>query len=1061
MLHGLQKLTIRRPVATAMFYLALVLMGIISLSNLEVNLLPDLEFPRLTVVTSYPNASPEETENLVTRPLSEAVGTVSGIQKITSESLEGLSFITLQFDWGTNIDFAAMEVREKTDLTAALLPEDASKSVVTRFDPSQAPFMELVVFSRRHKNDTNISAKSVDKDLRQFLKKEVKVYLDRIDGVAMARFSGGYKKEILIDVDQARLLSHGLSLDQISGALDTSNMNYPAGHIKVGGTDVLVRTLGEFKNVHDITRTIIGENEAGTPIYLASLAKVTDGYKERTGLARYSTKGKEGRECVTISLYKEAGKNTVQVADTLKAELAEIRKRFAKDLQIEIVYDESRFIRQSINNIGQSLLLGGVLSFLALVLILRNLRSPLILVSILPISLLCTFILMYFRDISLNMMSLGGLALGIGMLFDSGNVVLAAIERNLRAGLTPTLAALNGAREVSASITTAVLTTVIVFLPIVFLKGIVGVVFAEMALTITFSLLVSLVVSLTLIPMLSSLRPPLESEESEESTETNMDRSNISRRFERLFRRAEDVERRLERAYETKLDLFLKRPMIPLALVGGLFMGALLFLPFLERQFMPGVDTGEFTIEVKNTRGATLASTAELTGGIEAVIREHTEVEHILTNIGYEEDDILTRKGGDVGAHRATLRVIMPRDRELSAAELIAELRPRIKVRDEISVDFIESGDVISRILSPESRAVALELSGADLETLAELGENIKTYMSQIPGIVGVRTGMEEKSREYHINFNVLRMAETQLSNQEISAFLKTAIKGSVATRLRVSDQEIDMRLRYQKTDRNSLADVKAMRVRGRGAGGVYISELVDVQSKEGYAAIVRRASSRVNRITADLEKSANNQEARENLEDFVERVKLPEGYRISYGGEKENIERSFIELGLAFTLAAVLIYMLLAAQFESFLYPLLMMGTVPLVLIGIIPALTLSGKSLNVNSFTGIILLIGIVVDVAVLFYEYTLLRQKEGADLLTAVKDSGKIILRPVLMNNTTTLLGLLPVALQLGEGTEFQAPLAIAVIGGLLAAVLLALFVIPVIFYYVLKWNPQKTH
>lgn len=493
-MRSLQRLAIGRPVATAMFYLGVVLLGVLALSDLEVNLLPNLELPRITVVTAYENAAPEEIENLVTKPLAEAASSVGGLDKVTSESLEGVSFVTLQFSWGTNVDFAVMEVREKLDLVRGVLPEDAGRSIISRFDPSADPFMEVVFFAKSLPND---------KDLRHFLENEVKVYLDRVDGVAQVEFSGGYKKEIQVEVDAPLMNAYGLSLNEVGASMAASNLNSPAGSITVGDKDVLIRTLGEYRGIDDIRETVIGKNEQGVPVRLSDLATVRDGYEERTGLALYN-----GRECVVVSLRKEAGKNTVQVATDARKEIEAVRQIFRDEVDLAVVYDESRFVRQSIWNIAQALIMGGLLAFCILVLILRNLRSPVILLSVLPISVLATFLLMYTQGISLNLMSLGGLALGIGMLFDSGNVVLSSIERYSREGLSTKEAALRGAGDVSGSISAAVFTTVTVFLPIVFLQSVVGVVFAEMALTITYSLLVSLAVSLTLIPMLSSLRWP-------------------------------------------------------------------------------------------------------------------------------------------------------------------------------------------------------------------------------------------------------------------------------------------------------------------------------------------------------------------------------------------------------------------------------------------------------------------------------------------------------------------------------------------------------------------------
>ncbi len=1028
-MKAIQKFAIERPVTTAMFYLFLILLGLIALKDLEINLLPDLEFPRLTIVTTFPNAAPQEVENLITKPVSEAVGTVNGIEKITSESLEGVSFVTLQFSWGTRIDFAAMEVREKVDLIRGILPEEASKSVVSKFDPSQAPIQEIVFFP---------PSDAKEKDLRHFLKTEVKGYMDRIDGVALVQFSGGYQKEIQIDVDQTLMNAHNVTLSEMQDAIETSNLNFPAGHIQVGSSDVLIRTLGEYKSLKDIGKTIVSRNDSNVSVKLIDLATVKNGYRERKGVARHN-----GKECVVVSLFKEAGKNTVDVSKNIRTEMQRINKQFTGDFSYEIVYDEARFVQQSIDNISNELVSGGVLAFLSLILILRNLGSPLILLTVLPISVITTFLLMYFRNLTINMMSLGGLSLGIGMLFDAGNVVLAAIERHIENGVPPKEAALRGANEVAGSITSAVLTTIIVFLPIIFLKGIVGVVFSEMALSITFSLSVSLLVSLTLIPMLSSLR---------KKNSKGFDFQKF-----RFFQRIAGLEEKMDLVYAEKLSIAIKNPKLLFRIIFFLIVLVVFLLPFVEREFIPKVDSGEFKIEIQNTKGSSLESTSEVAQNIEEILLKEPDIQHVISRIGYDEEQILTRKGGDVGTHQAQIRVVLKEIRKLSTKALVQKLRQKIQIREDIRVNFISGGDILSNLLSPESRAITLELHGNDLSTLSSIGERIKNDISKISGIVDTKTSLEEKAREYHIQYDEDKLGTFNLTHETLSQYLKTAIKGSVVTRLRVSDIEFDVRLRFRESDRKSKDTLDQMMVKLPKGEIIHLTQVVTISQNDGFTSILRSGQSRINRITADVEGKKQN-EILDSLDSYIKSLKLPEGYKISFSGEKEGIEKSLKDLIFAFLLAVILIYMVLAGQFESLVFPLVMLGTIPLIMIGITPAMLLTGKSINISSFTGIILLVGIVVDNAALFYEYVEILEEEGRELQDAIVEAGKIVLRPIIMNNGTTLLGLLPVALELGEGTEFQSPMAIAVISGLITSVFLSLYLIPVLFFYLRKWQEK---
>ncbi|MBX7086643.1 MAG: efflux RND transporter permease subunit [Leptospirales bacterium] len=1028
-MRAIQRFCIARPVTTAMFYLGLILMGIIAFRDLKVNLIPDIEYPRVTIVTLYANTAPEEMENLITKPISEAVGTVSSIQKIQSESLEGVSFVTLQFGWGTNVDFAVMEVREKLDLIRGNLPQDAGRSVVTRFDPNQAPFMEIVFFSKGLGNPN---------DLRQFLKNEVKVYLERADGVAMVQFSGGFKKEVQVDVDSQALAAHHLSLPEIRESISSANLNFPAGHITVGSRDVLIRSLGEYKGVEDIKRTIVGRNQSGTPILLSSVAELRSGYGERTGLARYN-----GKECVIVSLYKEAGKNTVNVAANVRAEMAGIEKQFPREVEGDIVYDESNFITLSIQNLLREIVMGAILAFLALFIVLRNLRNPIILVTIIPTSIIATFIPMYFYGVSLNMMSLGGMELGIGMLLDSGNVVLTSIQRYTNTGLAPKEAALKGSAEVAGSVTSAVLTMVVVFIPIIFLKSVVGVVFAEMALTITVSTLVSLVVSLTLIPTLCSL--PMT-----RLTSVNLEKYEFVRRIGRF-------EAWLDGAYERRLQHFLNHPRKLFVPVGIMFLAACSLFPFIQRAFIPRVDTGEFTINVRATKGTTLGAMAEVAGAIEQQLQSEPEIEHVLSRVGYDEDALIATKTADVGTHLAQIRVFMRGDRSTTARALAERLQKQIQVRKDVDLYFVVKSDVMSGVLSPGSRGITLELAGDDLGTLQALGKHIRTDLEKIPGIVGIVTSMEDQSREYHVSFDDVQMATNSFTNTYLAEYLKTAIRGTVATKLHISDEEVDIRLRLREENRKTLEDIMELPLKSGENGTTYLSQLATLTPDKGYSSIIRSGPSRVNRITADIS-GADSNDVHDRIDSYIQKTKLPEGYKISYGGEKENIAKSFRDLMQSFCLSIVLIYMLLASHFESFTHPFIMLGTIPLIVIGVFPALILTGKSLNDSSFTGLILLLGIVVDNAALLYEYMEIMHAEGYELRESIVNAARIVLRPIIMNNGIAILGMLPVALEIGKGSEFQSPLAITVISGLFASAVLSLFIIPVLFFIQMRPKTQ---
>ncbi len=1017
-MRAIQSFAINRPVATTMFYLAVCLLGFLSFQRLEVSLLPRVEYPRLVVITRYPDAAPEEVENLVTRPLAEQVRTVGAVRKIFSESLEGVSVITLEFAWTAGLDRAAIETRDRLDLARGRLPEDVEKSIISRFDPSEEPFMELVVFARDMARP---------RELRGFTERNLKAYLDRIEGVALVELSGGETREIQLDVDHARLVAHGLTLPGVGEALRATNVSLPAGSIAAGDKDVLIRTVGRFNRPEEIAGAVVGWGANGTVIRFGQIGTVTAGYREQTGLARYN-----GRDAVLVALKRESGHNIVATARALRAEVELLQERFSREVEIRIVYDRARYTEAATNNIIQSLIVGGILAFLALLFILRNLHSPLILVSVVPVALLFTFIPMGLFGLSLNVMSLGGLALGVGMLFDSGNVVLAAIERHRRAGHSPGEAAGRGGAEVTGSVTVAVLTTVIVFLPVIFLESVIGVVFREMALTITFALLATIPAALTLIPMLAARDWP-----------------GASLELERYgpFRVAARLEERLETGYARSLRSLLARRALPVRWLILAGLPALLLVYFLEFEFVPPVDAGELTMDVELLRGTPLEGTVRQVSRIETVLAEKSNVAHVIVRAGSGPDQV--ERGGESGTHRARVRVLL--EEGASGRELVTSVRPRLEADIDGRVRFEPTGDVIGQLLATESSMVAIDVAGEDVAVLGEIGDQIAGKLRGVPGLSDVVTGLGERGREIHVIPDEARLAVYGVSNEYLARYLGTALRGEVVTTLRAGDEEIDVRLRAREADRAGLERVRSFEIRSEAGRDFLFSQMGIFKDTAGYTAIQRTGGARVNRVSARTDRPAF-----QEIDAIIAtaRASLPPGYQVTLAGERESMLGAFQELLFALGLAALLIYMLLAAQFESYRIAAVLMLTVPMIAAGIVPALVLTGKSFNVSSFTGVILLVGIVVDNAALLYEYAAKLRAEGLPVAVALENAGRIVLRPVLMNTGTTAVALIPAALEIGQGTEFQAPMAITLISGLAAAVVLTLFVIPVVLSWMLE-------
>ncbi|MCP5502778.1 MAG: efflux RND transporter permease subunit [Leptospiraceae bacterium] len=1004
-----------------MIYLAFGMFGIISLNDIKINLLPNLEFPRVTIITGFANSAPSEIENLITKPITETISTINGLEKVESESIEGFSFITAQFNNTKNINFAIMELRERIDLIRDILPQDASKSVISRYDPSKSPIIEIVFFAKGLSNK---------KDLRSFVNDNIKIFLDRVDGVAAVQLSGGDTKEIVVEVDPQRMYSYNLSLLDIKKQLDLNNRNFPAGQLPVGNRELLIRAIGEYRYISDIGEITVGLGKQSEPVYLKDLSRTYETYKEKTGKAKYN-----GKDCVIAYIHKESSKNTVEITREVRQAISDLQKRFHKDVEINVVYEEAEFIQAAINNLFQNLLIGTFLAFLALLIILRNFKSPLILLFVIPATLLPAFIIFKILGISLNLMSLGGIALGIGMLFDNSNVVLSGIERNLLTKQDYTDAIISGSSEVAKSIFSATMTTVIVFLPISFIKSFLGIIFSEMALAIVVSLLISFTVALTLIPLLAFL--------------FYKDRHKQKGKIEGVFNTLGNAETRMQDGYVKKLSFLISSPVPVFTVILVLFVASFLIMTQVKKEFVPSVDTSEFRIELKGPEGYTLESMEEIVSILENKLLSESIVKGIITNIGYDSDSVVGKSSKTSSTNVANIRVVLDKNKGTSTLTFINQFRKQLDFNKSISLGFFPGGDIISSLLSQNTGKLELLLIGDELEELKNIGKKIQGDLEKIEGIQDISSGMEARSKELKVSYDPLKLTRFNFSNSYVADYLKTATDGSIATKMKVAGYDVDIRLRFKKSKTDNLNKILQLKIQTKAEEPVEISQFATVREFDSLNVITRRGKSRVNVISIDYDKTKK-ASIEDSLDSLIANYSLPTGYTLKYSGEKENLNESVKELLFSFALASILIYMLLSAQFESLKYSLVMVCTIPLIFIGSFPALYFSGKSLNVSSFMGLILLVGVVVDNATLFYEYLQIYKEEGLALQVAILESSKTVLRPILMNNSTTILGLLPVVLGLGRGSEFQAPLGIVVVSGLISAAFFTLFLIPLLFY-----------
>ncbi|WP_411821940.1 efflux RND transporter permease subunit [Leptospira sp. 'Mane'] len=1023
MIEAIQRFILKRKVATSMFYGGFLIFGALSLRDIPISLLPNIEFPRLSIITTYSNASPAEMENLITKPISEIVGTIQGVVKVESESIEGYSFVHLSFKNGTDIHFSLVEVREKLDLIRDFLPQDASKPLISRFDPNKSSFMEVVFF---------VNGLSDDHSLRQFVEENLKVYLDRVDGVAAVQISGGHRKEVFIEIDPERMNSFRISPQDLRSLISINNKNYPAGQLPFGKKDLLVRAIGEYNSTIEVGNTIAFFNEGSGPVYISDFSNVKEQYLDRRGLARYN-----GKECIVAYIYKEPGKNSVQIAENVSNALSFIQTQFKKEVSLEVVYDESDFIKQSINNLFLSLIIGAVLAFLALLIILKNLQSPSLLLLAIPVTLFPSFLFFKFAGISFNMMSLGGLALGVGMLFDSSNVVLSAIERNLLLGKELTNAILDGGKEVATSILSATLTTIIVFLPITFLKSTLGIVFSEMALAIVVTLSMSLVVSLTFIPLAASFlyktRKTLNSKKS---------------KFQ-LY-----DEEKLIKGYHAFLKDIIANPNIYLLGMIALLVFSFTLIPFIQKEFLPKVDTGEFEMVVTLPRGTDLSTMSDFVSYLEGELLKDKQVARVVTNIGGEEENLKINPNAIVDPNKASLRVVLQEEKDIKTSDFISIFRKKLIIDPSYEISFNTRDNMLGDLLGRKKGNIEFLLIGNDLESIQEFGIKLKNRLLSKMSVLDVKLGMDTKNTEYHLKFNQVKMSRYGLTNAAVSTFVRIALKGLTSSSMKISGMETKIRIGMEEKYTDSLEKLKRLKIRTPSGENISLEQFVEIKEEKNLSSIMRRGNFRINPIQVTLDPKMIKAES--EIKSMIQSWKLPEGIKLQFAGEDEDMDSSFKEVIFSFLLALLLIYMLLSAQFESYSSSFLMLFSVPLIFIGTFPALILGGKSLNISSFMGFILLMGVVVDNASLFFEYYRLFLEEKKDRLSAILASSEAVFKPVIMNNTTTILGMLPIVFELGKGSEFQAPLGVVVVSGLFTSTLLSLFVIPLLFY---KFNKSK--
>jgi hydrophobic/amphiphilic exporter-1 (mainly G- bacteria), HAE1 family len=1012
--------SVERPVFTSMVVLIIIILGGIAFFRLPIDLMPDITFPTLSVSTSYGNASPEEVEELITRPIEQSMAAVPGVQSIDSESSSGSSNVRLSFAWGTNLEEASNDMRDRLDRVISALPDDASRPVLRKFDISATPIMML-----------GVTSELPPLQLRQLIDNQIQYRLERVPGVAAIFVRGGLEREIHVNLDPDKIKALRMPLDQIISAVRASNINLPAGSVISGNKEIIIRTPGEFNTIDELRNTVILERN-GSMITLGQIADVEDSWGKITRYTRINnTPG------VQISINKQSGTNTVAVA---KAVIKEIDKINADMPQISLipVMDSSVYIRRSINNVGMAAVLGGILAIFVLLLFLRNVKSTMIISTAIPISIIATFGLLYFSGFTLNIMTLGGLALGIGMLLDNSIVVLENIFRLREKGMDQKEAAIQGSSEVAAPIIAATITTLVVFLPLIFMRGMSGVMFKQLAYVIAFSILCSLVTALTIVPMLSSRMLTLSSK-SPVKTKSFKDK---------MFNVIGEYLVALENRYKNLLHLALNHRMITAVSAASLLGLSLLLIPLVGTELMPATDEGEIRVNVEMEIGTKLEITDAKMKQIEAIITKAVpELKNMISFTGGTGWSSATSNTGFIRMSLVSLS-----ERKRSSEEISQELRkllgglPGTKAR-------ITAGSSIMLFRRLQSDAGRLEIiiRGHDLAFASKLAAQIKKLIDTVDGVTDSNISRTTGTPEELVMVDRQKASELGLTVQQIARTLQIVLSGSSAGVYREDGKEFTILMQVTEDKKKSLDDVLNLTVTNSKGVPVVLKNVVSVKPGLGAVEIDRQNQERVTSVNANI----SGRDMGSIISDIRVRMRelaIPEDFAVVFGGDYEEQKSASRELLMSFVLALILVYMVLASQYESLRDPFVVMFSVPFAIIGVVLVLFLTKTTFNIQSYIGSIMLGGIVVNNAILLVDTTnQLRRSEGLGVREAIEEAGRRRLRPILMTASTTILGLMPMAIGMGEGGEAQAPLARAVVGGMLSSALITLIFVPVVYSY----------
>lgn len=998
--------SINRAVTTTMLILLIVLVGVISFTRLNIGLYPDITFPGAAIITSYEGVGSEEIENLITKEIEGAVATVEGVNNITSTSSMGQSSVVIEFNWGRDMDFAVQDLREQVDLiSSAVLPDGADDPLIFKFDPASLPIIMYGVSS----SDLQLA------ELKQRTEDDLIPRLERLPGVAQVNLQGGLDREILVSLKRDKLNYYNLDYSFVSNILAQENVNVSAGDVVQGNKNLLVRTTGKFESLDEIRKINIPVGASGQ-VKLSDIAEVEEGFSDVNTISRSN-----GMRSLGISIQKQTDANTVEVANNVKAEMADVESE-NDDLNFVLAMDQAEFIQNSIDNVSRNAIIGGLLAIIILFLFLRNIRSTIIIGTAIPVSIIATFAMMFFADINLNIISLGGLALGVGMLVDNAIVVLENIYRYRSIGEGRIEAAREGSSEVGMAIIASTMTTVIVFLPILFVEGLAARLFKDLAFTVAFSLLASLLVALTLIPMLSS---------------------KILKITQKEIKR-QKKEGKIISTYRGMLKKALNHRLIVVIVLIVLFVGSLALAPLIGFEFLPSSDQGAFSISYNLPVGTVLSETNDVAYQIEEVLEDIPEVKTILTNVGTSN---MMQMDMSSNAGTITVDLVELDERDRSTTAIMEEVRNKINIPD-VELDISEQTGMQGG--GGNQKPVNIKLRGDDLDVLEEYSQIAMDSIRDVEGLRELEDSFEEGRPELLIQIDRSLASQFGLNVSQVANTVRNAVSGNVRSRYEVAGDEYNIRVQLEEDQIASYSDVSNLNILSPSGEQVSLNRISSLVLSEGPEEVLRSDQERYAEISADLFQRDLGS-VMTDIRDRLSELELPEGYRFSYEGEFEDLQSSFSNLAFAFAVAIILVYMVMASQFESLIHPFIIMFTIPMALIGVLLGLFISGSVISVSSLIGLITLAGIVVNNAIVMVDYINTLRRRGKDKIEAIITGGVVRFRPIMMTALTTILGLTPIALGIGEGAELSQPIGVVIVSGLSFATILTLFIIPIFYSF----------